>query len=75
MLRNWFYFRYEEFAQCVIDFYKQEQSQSSVNSQSDKGNSSKDIYIQNEILKEQFEYQRKEMKKKIFKKPWTISAI
>ena len=32
---NWFYF-YRKFAQ-VIDFYKQEQSQSSLNSQSDKG--------------------------------------
>ena len=64
----------EEFAQCVIDFYKQEQSQSSVNSQSDKGNSSKDIYIQNEILKEQFEYQKKRDEKEDFK-PWTTGNL
>ena len=60
----------EDYAQCVMDFFKKEKekNQQTSNKKSNSGSSSKDIAAQNRLLKEQFEYQKRKDEKKDFQK-------
>ena len=64
----------EEYAQCVMDFFKKEKekNQQSVNNKSNNSNSgssnSNSLATQNQLLKEQFEYQKKRDEKEDFRR-------
>ena len=64
----------EDFAECVMDFFKKEKekNQQSVNNKSNNSNSgssnSNSLATQNQLLKEQFEYQKKRDEKEDFRR-------
>ncbi len=60
----------EDYAQCVMDFFKKEKekNQQTSNKKSNSSSSSKDIAAQNKLLKEQFEYQKKRDEKEDFRR-------
>ncbi len=60
----------EEYAQCVMDFFKKEKekNQQTSNKKSNSSSNSKDIATQNRLLKEQFEYQKKRDEKEDFRR-------
>ena len=60
----------EDYAQCVMDFFKKEKekNQQTSNKKSNSSSSSKDIAAQNQLLKEKFEYQKKRDEKEDFRR-------
>ncbi len=60
----------EDFAECVMDFFKKEKGieQQSANNSSSNSNSNSSLATQNKLLKEQFEYQKKRDEKEDFRR-------
>ena len=60
----------EEYAQCVMDFFKKEKekNQQTTSKKSNSSSSSNSQATQNQLLKEQFEYQKKRDEKEDFRR-------
>ena len=60
----------EEYAQCVMDFFKKEKekNQQTTSKKSNSSSSSNSLATQNQLLKEQFEYQKKRDEKEDFRR-------
>ncbi len=60
----------EEYAQCVMDFFKKEKekNQQTTSKKTNSSSSSNSLATQNRLLKEQFEYQKKRDEKEDFRR-------